>query len=196
MCSAHEIRDEDIDANYDFAPIGEISKFFESELANQDSRGVGELVLYGPQVGPGYVGDENSSSNFLYRSADTRPEMRRGYKTGDLMRIDSQGLLRFSGRRDTQVKLMGHRVELAAIEAEILRIPGCWESFVSVIRTEHDSDVVHAWVATTRPPAEVKEFLTKTLPGYMIPRRIHCMSILPKNRNGKVDRLLLRQSVS
>ena len=196
MCSAHEVGDLDIDLDEDFAPIGKISEYFDFELLNQDSQGAGELVLYGPQVGPGYIGDEPSSRNFISRLIETSPGMTRGYKTGDIMRIDNRGLLRFVGRTDSQVKVMGHRIELAAIEAEILRIASCWESFVSIVQGASGNPFIHAWVATARSPEEIREALKTTLPAYMIPRRIYCMSSLPKNRSGKIDRLLLRQSVS
>lgn len=196
MCSGHELTDQDIDMGEDFAPIGKISEFFEFELLNQNDRGEGELALYGPQVGPGYIGDEPSSRNFVLRSAETSPVMKRGYKTGDIMRIDNRGLLRFVGRTDSQVKVMGHRIELAAIEAEILRISGCWESFVSVLPGASATPLIHAWVATELSPEEIRQALRAALPSYMIPRRIYCTNSLPKNRNGKIDRLSLKQSVS
>ena len=196
MCSGYEITDQDIDLGEDFAPIGKISEFFKFELLNQNDRGEGELALYGPQVGPGYIGDEPSSRNFFLRHAETNPVMKRGYKTGDIMRIDNRGLLRFVGRADSQVKVMGHRIELAAIEAEILRISGCWESFVSVLPGASATPLIHAWVATELSPEEIRQALRATLPGYMIPRRIYCTNSLPKNRNGKIDRLSLKQSVS
>ncbi len=196
MCSAHKVSNQDIDLDEDFAPIGKISEFFEFELLNQDGQGEGELALYGPQVGPGYIGDEPSSRNFFLRSAETSPVMKRGYKTGDIMRIDNRGLLRFVGRTDSQVKVMGHRIELAAIEAEILRISGCWESFVCVLPGTSDNLIIHAWVATGKSPEEIRQALKTTLPAYMIPRRIYCSNSLPKNRNGKVDRQSLKQSVS
>lgn len=88
---------------------------------------VGELVLEGPIVGRGYLGkvDERASSNFLQHLPKWRsmfPPAKsacRMYKTGDLVQYQMDGTLLFVGRKDSQVKLHGQRLELGDVEQHL-----------------------------------------------------------------------------
>lgn len=84
---------------------------------------VGELIVEGPIVGRGYIGQpELTSAVFLTKLPPWLPGFTRAtrlYKTGDLVRYDWDGSLRYVGRKDTQVKIYGQRIELGEIEHEI-----------------------------------------------------------------------------
>ena len=108
------------------------------------------------------------------------------------MRFDSDGLLRFVGRKDSQVKIMGRRIELSEIESEILRLEECSEVFVGVVQGMTELPVLSAWVATAENADFIRNELRKVLPAYMIPRSIITLGELPKNRNGKIDRQALK----
>lgn len=195
MCSAYELTHDTLTTFDGLAPIGLISDRFSHFLNDPDSRGVGELVLEGPQVGLGYVGDEMTTAK-SFGSLDTTVGVgsSRTYRTGDLMRVDDGGRLRFVGRKDSQVKLMGRRIELTEIELEILRVDGCDEACVVLVEESARPAKLVAYVGGETGEAKVRESLAAALPRYMVPREIHVMSVLPKNRNGKIDRNLLRKS--
>lgn len=193
MCSAFEMTRDTLGTFDGLAPIGAISGKFRHHLNGVDSRGVGELVLEGPQVGPGYVGDERATTkSFAQQDGQTGENPFRSYQTGDLMRVDEAGRLRFVGRTDSQVKLMGRRIELTEIELEILRIDGCDEAFVALLEGKTGLAKLIAYVGGTVSETEIRETLAKRLPRYMLPKEIRIMPVLPKNRNGKIDRSYLR----
>jgi D-alanine--poly(phosphoribitol) ligase subunit 1 len=193
MCSAYELGGDDINLTHDLPPIGYISPMFRFSLEQPDKRGVGELLLVGPQVGPGYLGDKVASKKaFPEFEEGTSGLLTRGYLTGDFMRLDSDGLLRFVGRKDSQVKIMGRRIELTEIESEILGLERCTEAFVGVVQGPTELPVLSAWIATSESPEFIHRELKKVLPAYMIPKSIITLRELPKNRNGKIDRQALK----
>ncbi len=91
---------------------------------------IGEMVIAGPGVGVGYLGQpELTSARF---AIETHPPFLRTYRTGDLARWDEQGRLQFLGRADDQVKVRGARVELGEIEAALTRFPDISAAAVSI----------------------------------------------------------------
>jgi acyl carrier protein len=99
----------------------------------------------------------------------------------------------FLGREDDQVKIRGFRVELGEIEAVLLRHPAVKHAAVVVKEaTEGDRTVVAFVIAPTRPEAnDLREYLRKYVPDYMVPSNFILVDTLPLNVNGKVDRRAL-----
>ncbi|KAI1145254.1 acetyl-CoA synthetase-like protein [Nemania diffusa] len=91
---------------------------------------VGELLVEGPHVGRGYLGDPQKTTDlfiedpeFLTRGSSKWPGRRaRLYKTGDLVRYDEHGSLTCLGRKDVQVKIRGQRVELGEVEFQVKKV--------------------------------------------------------------------------
>ncbi|MCP5107682.1 MAG: non-ribosomal peptide synthetase, partial [bacterium] len=114
------------------------------------------------------------------------------YKTGDTARWLEDGTVEFLGRIDHQVKIRGFRIELGEIEAQLLKHPSIEETVV-VDRENAQGDkylsayIVGAFIET--PP--LKEYLSETLPGYMIPSYFVQIEKIPLNPNGKLDRKAL-----
>src|SRR5947199_1346661 len=148
----------------------------------------GELVFSGLCVGRGYVNDpERTRGAFL---ADPHREGQRLYRSGDYGRWLPEGKLEFLGRRDTQVKISGFRIEIGEIENTLLRLPGVREGAVVVTdRTNHSKHLV-AFYAAQRPlDANVlRDQLRESLPEYMVPSAFHWRRRLPLTDNGKIDR--------
>jgi hypothetical protein len=117
--------------------------------------------------------------------------MQRFYKTGDLGRVDAQGIVEFLGRMDHQVKIDGYRVEPGEIEV-------CLESFgsirqaVVVLCVSQQAKMLTAFVKGVDDAAldrsQIVAYLEDRLPRYMIPRRIVQVPGFPLTQNGKVDR--------
>jgi len=144
----------------------------------------GELVLAGPQVVDGYFDDEAATRRAFVEVAG----LGRAYLTGDRARADEDGTLQFLGRLDTQVKVLGHRVELEEIEAAIHEEAGLEAVAVAWPRTEAGAAGLVAVVAGPVDSADLRSRLAARLPEYMVPRSILTVDELPKNANGKRDR--------
>src|SRR5205809_4504660 len=151
----------------------------------------GEIVFSGVCVGRGYVNDpERTRRAFM---ADPHREGHRLYRSGDYGRWLPEGKLEFLGRRDTQVKISGFRIEIGEIENTLLRLPGVGDAAVVVTdRTDRSKRLV-AFYAAPRPlDANVlRDQLRESLPEYMVPSAFHWRRRLPLTDNGKIDRKAL-----
>lgn len=159
-------------------PIG--TPFAGSEVAVEQ----GELWLGGAQVAAGYINDPDATRHaFVQRrgSAD------RWYRTGDRVRMDNTGVLHFIGRLDDQVKVLGHRVEPAEVDAllaAILGRAGC----ATVAVTTADTARLVTFIDVESPAGPLLEQCRAQLPPYMVPERIIFLPALPLTAHGKVDR--------
>ncbi|MFI6993150.1 amino acid adenylation domain-containing protein [Nonomuraea wenchangensis] len=107
------------------------------------------------------------------------------YRTGDVVRLRTDGTLQYVGRTDTQVKLRGHRIELGEIESALEDLPGVRQAVAAV-----HQDTLIAYL-TGDAPADVRERLAERLPGPMVPSLVVPMESLPLTPNGKIDRAAL-----
>jgi acyl-coenzyme A synthetase/AMP-(fatty) acid ligase len=159
---------------------------------------VGHLHIAGVGLSPGYWHDpERTAEAFLARAGpDGAPQ--RIYRTGDLARVDEEGLFHFVGRADTQVKVRGHRVELGEIEAALQTVKGVSEHAVVAVATSGFEGVVLCCAFVPAPgtgltAARLRAELGRLLPVYMLPSRWLSLDVLPRNANGKIDRVTLRE---
>lgn len=115
----------------------------------------------------------------------------RWYHTGDIVREDADGELKFIGRRDRMVKRRGFRVELGEIESALLRHPSIPEAAViAVTRGEGEIEIhaFHTW-SEEKPPSllKLKQFCAQNLPLYMVPDRLSSLPAMPKTSTDKID---------
>ncbi|MER5319558.1 AMP-binding protein [Streptosporangium roseum] len=171
-------------------PIGEPLPGTELDIVNGAGhrlpRGaLGEVRITGPGVGLGYLTDGRPSIRGGFTSRDGV----RSYRTGDFGVIDMEGTIQFFGRRDAQVKIHGHRVELGEIENLLLTHDGVDEVHV---RADGDASL-RAFVGSSgNLDADLlRDWLGDRLSPYAIPRSIDVMSRLPRTENGKIDRTTL-----
>ncbi len=151
----------------------------------------GELVFSGICVGRGYVNDpERTRRAFM---ADPQHEGHRLYRSGDYGRWLPEGKLEFLGRRDTQVKISGFRIEIGEIENTLLRLPGVRDCAVVVRERADRSKRLVAFYSGQGPLDDnvLRDRLGESLPGYMVPSAFHWRNALPLTANGKVDRKAL-----
>ena len=124
----------------------------------------------------------------------------RCYRTGDLGRWLRSGELEILGRRDSQIKLRGQRVELGEIEYRLATFPGVKQA-VAIVETRPDhTQALRSFVtidAETATPTHTEwvRHLSETLPSFMIPQSINRISSIPLNAAGKVDRQELLNSI-
>ncbi len=151
----------------------------------------GEIVFSGICVGRGYVNDpERTRRAFV---ADPHREGRRLYRSGDYGRWRPDGKLEFLGRRDTQVKISGFRIEIGEVENALSRVPGVRDGAVVVSGSADESRRLVAFYTAERPldAAVLRERLGESLPEYMIPSAFHWQERLPLTANDKTDRKTL-----
>jgi len=151
----------------------------------------GEIVFSGVCVGRGYINDpERTQRAFLQ---DPRRPGQRVYRSGDYGRGLPDGKLEFLGRRDSQVKISGFRIEIGEIENQLLKLPGVREGAVVVTEAADQNKQMVAFCSGDRPPnpGVLRDQLAKELPRYMVPSAIHWRKTLPLTENGKIDRKAL-----
>ena len=154
----------------------------------------GELFLGGECLADGYLGAPGRTATaFLPDRFGSTPGARM-YRTGDLVVRDEDGVLVYLGRRDTQVKIRGHRVELGEIETVAHQVAGVREAvaiarragseaeLVLFVRPEPDRQVHHA---------AVRSRIAAALPAYMSPAWIFDLAGVPTSATGKTDRKAL-----
>lgn len=195
ICSAHAITAADFDDMQNLAPLGYLAHNFDYEIlaSDADDPDSGELFLRGPQVGLGYYNDAQRSAGVFIQNPNHQLYADRGYRTGDLVRRDAQGALHFKGRADFQVKHMGYRIELEEIEAALGSIASVMECAVIYQKNATDGGQILAYAVlhAAGDAALLPAALARLVPPYMLPRSVAALAALPKNANGKIDRLAL-----
>ena len=196
ICSAYDITKIDFDNMIDLAPLGYLAPNFDYVLINRNNEtNEGELALTGPQVGLGYYNDRERTEKSFIKNPENHNFSQTIYKTGDLVREDKNGQLHFIARVDNQIKHMGYRIELEEIEAAFNSLEYVNEAGVIYRKFKNGLGQIIAFVAMNQEKEidfifnEIKEIL----PSYMIPKTIRILAELPKNQNGKIDRVSLKQ---
>jgi len=151
----------------------------------------GEIVFSGVCVGRGYINDpERTRRAFL---ADPHRPGQRLYRSGDFGRWLPDGKLEFLGRRDSQVKISGFRIEIGEIENTLLRAPGVREGAVVIAERADRSKHLVAFYSSDGPldAGALRARLGESLPAYMVPGTFHWRRSLPLTDNGKTNRKAL-----
>jgi D-alanine--poly(phosphoribitol) ligase subunit 1 len=161
-----------VDAELNFLPPGEI----------------GELAVSGTQLAAGYF-DQPELTAARFPMIDGT----RWYLTGDAAYQDDAGRFHHLGRRDDQVKVRGHRVELGDVEAHLRQASGSEQAAaVAWPLAEGSAQGIVCFVCGEGPsPGDIRESLKQLLPAYMVPQAIHRIASLPMTPHGKVDRRAL-----
>ena len=147
----------------------------------------GLICFSGVCVGRGYVNDPERT-RAVYLTDPHRPGTRL-YKGGDYGRWTPEGKLEFLGRRDSQVKISGFRIEIGEIDNALLRVPGVDDAAVVVAERPDRGKYLVAFYAGVRE-VEVdvlRERLGRSLPHFMVPVAFHRRDKLPLTANGKID---------
>jgi amino acid adenylation domain-containing protein len=190
-CTGHRWQPGSEPAANGFVPIGEAIGATEARVVDDELREVaegepGQLLLGGPQVVEGYWEDAAATA----RAFVTMPGDGHSYLTGDrVLRARGGGPLEYLGRIDSQIKILGHRVELEEVEA-ILREEARAEAIaVGWPLTPSGAAGIVAFIASpSLDTVQLRRALSQRLPEYMVPRELRLVEELPLNANGKRDR--------
>lgn len=155
---------------------------------------IGEIYISGDGVARGYLNKPDLTAEKFMDDP-----FRQGYKmyrTGDLGRWLEDGSIEYLGRSDDQVKLRGYRIELGEIESKIKEYENV-EAAAVLVKGERENKYLCAYVLSQKEfvTEELKEFLRKKLPGYMIPNYFVRLEQFPVTKNGKLNRRELPEPV-
>jgi amino acid adenylation domain-containing protein len=182
-------------------PIGKACANMEVFALDAEGREVteagveGELYGRGPGVAQGYWNDPEKTSRLFVRNPLQPHFHDRCYRTGDLVKLDSEGNYHYLGRSDHQVKVQGYRIELGEIETALLQHQEVEETAVVALQNAEQVTYLKAFVVPRNgnglQPMELKRHCAQFVPKYMIPEVVEVRGALPKTSTGKTDKKLL-----
>ncbi|NLW45808.1 MAG: amino acid adenylation domain-containing protein, partial [Firmicutes bacterium] len=173
-------------------PIDNINLYVLNRANQLQPVGVpGELYIAGDGLARGYLNrPELTAEKFVENPFNPGKRM---YKTGDLARWLPDGNVEYLDRIDNQVKVRGFRIELGEIESELLKHEQIKETVVSALDDQEGNKYLCAYLVTETelPVMELRDYLSQSLPEYMIPSYFIRLEQIPLTPNGKVDRKAL-----
>lgn len=170
-------------------PIGQPYEQYKVLLLSETGQAVpageiGEICISGPILALGYYNDLERTNEAFIQSPFHSHYREMIYKTGDLGRLREDGMLMFHGRKDRQIKHLGHRVELGEIEAAAKQIPEITECAALYYAEKEQIYLFYTGSADSRG---LSLSFRKQLPGFMIPRKFVKIEEMPCLPNGKID---------
>jgi D-alanine--poly(phosphoribitol) ligase subunit 1 len=200
ICSSYEVTKEDMH-NDELLPLGPIAPNFSAIVVDDNNLSVkddviGELYIGGPNVGIGYYNNLSKTQEVFVNNPNFTTHKEIVYKSGDLVSFDSKlNVFYFKGRKDNQIKRMGYRIELEEIENALNAIDFVQESAVIFVdNPNYQSKIIACLKSSENDKGRITSYLSKHLPIYMMPDMIEFYEQLPKNQNGKIDRLNLKSN--
>lgn len=151
----------------------------------------GELCLCGDQLTPGYINNPSKNEESFFVKNNTRY-----YKSGDICFQDESGDYMYVGRKDSQAKIQGFRVELSEIEFHAKTfMQGSNAVAIAFENSQHLTEIALFIESVNCETVKLENYLKKKMPSYMIPSRIYFEEIFPLNGNGKIDKVRLKQII-
>ena len=166
-----------LDENLNFVPVGT----------------PGELYIAGAGVSRGYLNDFDKTREVFIQ--DKLEPARSMYKTGDIGKFIHDGNIIFLGRKDNQIKIGGHRIEIGEIENLVLKHKEIASCYVDVQTNDSEfSSIVLYYSSKKKVGSQIlRAYLKEFLPNYMIPSKVIYVAKMPNKVNGKIDIDRLRQ---
>ncbi|MCX6271426.1 MAG: amino acid adenylation domain-containing protein [Bacteroidetes bacterium] len=165
-----------------------------NELAGVNEEG--ELCVRGTSLALGYYNNPEKTAQAFVQNPlnNSYPEII--YRTGDIVWKNQTGEIIFKGRKDSLVKHLGYRIELGEIEHVIINTLKIVSNACVVYNHSKKEITLFYEDRHNIPVADMKRSIASVLPKYMVPSVFYNMEMLPRNVNGKIDRLKLLQEVN
>lgn len=151
---------------------------------------LGELCVYGSTLAYGYYNSPEKTAKVFTQNPLHMAYPEIIYRTGDLVRYNKEGELLYVGRKDFQIKHMGHRIELGEIEAAVSSLDGI-ENCCCIYDTPHRKIVL--FFTGEIEESTIGQKLKALIPEYMMPNRKIRLKEMPLNLNGKIDRTAMER---
>jgi acyl-coenzyme A synthetase/AMP-(fatty) acid ligase/acyl carrier protein len=155
---------------------------------------LGEIYIGGAGLAKGYLNDAELTAQRFVQHPFSKVADARLYRTGDLGCLLSDGQIAFHGRADDQVKIRGHRIELNEIISALSRHPAVRENVVVAVEDAQGEKRLVAYIvpeASSLTVSELRDFLAREMPNYMIPATFVGLDAIPVGAAGKVNRSAL-----
>lgn len=198
-CTYHVIKDRP-DENLPL-PIGIPCRNTDILILNENQKKCavmeeGELCVRGTSLAMGYYNNpEKTSAAFTQNPLNTSyPELI--YRTGDVVYADDEGIIHFKGRKDSLIKHLGYRIELGEIENALINDLKIVEYCCAVYRYSEKEIILYYESNEEITPQTFRNSLKTVFPSYMLPAQFIRLDLLPRNANGKIDRLLLKDKAN
>lgn len=185
----------------DYTSIGRLNYNTKAYVLDDEGRrvpigAVGELCLSGYQISQGYLNrEEENSQAFVDNPFDDDENYNVLCHTGDMVRVLPDGTFGFEGRRDSQVKIRGLRLDLSEVEAVIREIDYVEDVTVQSVKYDDNNELVAYVVLNNYDGDNFKEdilqYVAEHKPDYMVPLFMIQLDYIPLNINGKVDKRAL-----
>ncbi|MFC4634983.1 amino acid adenylation domain-containing protein [Dokdonia ponticola] len=170
-------------------PIANAQLYVLDPCNNLQPKGVvGEICIGGKGLAIGYLNREDLTAEKFIPNPFVEGE--RLYKTGDFGKWLPEGIIEFVGREDDQVKIRGHRIELGEIEYQLESKDDIREAVVLAKESPSGDKELIAYVVTEKEQkvSELRAFLLRTLPEYMLPSLYVEIDEIPLTVNGKINK--------
>lgn len=158
----------------------------DNQMKRQPVNAPGELYIAGDGVGIGYWNSEQLTAERFINNPFGKGKM---YRTGDIVRYDRNYMLEFLGRKDTQVKIRGHRIECDEVAQIIISYPGIIDAAVIGRKDNFDTDILVCYYVSNNgiDISAIKNHIQSYLPDYMVPSIFARIESIPLTPNGKLD---------
>lgn len=155
----------------------------DKEVSNPNE--VGEICVCGTSLALGYYNNDAQTSSHFVQNPKVKNYLENIYRTGDLAYYNDNGELIFNGRKDFQIKYLGHRIELEEIDKAIMK---CDEVIRTCTIFEEEKSKLYGFYIGDIEKKDLSARLKEELPVFMIPTILVKMDEFPMNKNGKIDR--------
>lgn len=197
-CTLYRIPDAEMKQYNNIVCIGKAMSGTETMIADEkgkrlDAGEKGELCLAGEQLTDGYWHNSEKTEEAFFKVSGTR-----WYRTGDICAEDNDGDIIYYGRKDSQVKIQGYRIELSEIESIARKFYNGDIAVVAVpVEDKNRNTSIHLAIEDEDKgkDKDLLEFLREYLPSYMIPSKVYYMSRFPQNANNKIDRKKIKDII-
>lgn len=151
---------------------------------------VGELYIESVGLAAGYLNNIEKTNEVFIKNPFSNDENSIVYKTGDLVKLLEDGNIEYVSRKDSQVKIRGHRIELSEIENNILKYPNVKDVAVVVKEINGEKELIAFYTVDSKEVSynDIYNLLKTKLPSYMIPKKYGLIEKMPLSPTGKIDR--------
>lgn len=190
-----------IDRDFSEGEVIPMGKAFENErvfLLDEDNKLItepetnGELCVSGTCVAPGYYNNWEKTNGVFVQNPVNSKFFERIYKTGDLAKYGKDGLLYYVGRKDFQIKLNGHRIELSEVEGAITNLEGVTRACCIFKYNK----ITAFYTGNELENKQLVAQLRNSIPTFMIPSTFVYIKEFVLNKNGKIDRKILEEMIN
>ncbi len=186
------------DKEVDLGEVIEGSKLFilNDNLEKIGINETGEIYIAGDGIARGYLNLPRLTGQYFFNHQFNDGQTLRLYKTGDLAKYDENNKIIFLGRKDSQIKINGYRIELSEIENILLQHYAIRQTVV-IKKSQGTNNQLIAYIVVDKSKSiiinDVRDYLKEQLPDYMMPNVIVFLDSFPKLKNGKINRKKLPQ---